>query len=159
VTCGATVLRVSPLGYNCMAPHTGRTHLTTPDLLLPLRSPHLDIPQAAPRLVKIPGQSPEESLESAGTTSSYLVISGGTGCNAICAAFAQRACYVLPVSDDGGSSSEIIRVLGGPSIGNLSLPSINALYCRRKETASAAASPASHTYSNAQVTFARVSYA
>lgn len=47
---------------------------------------------------------------------SYLVISGGTGGNAICSAFGD-ACYVLPVSDDGGSSSEIIRVLGGPSIG------------------------------------------
>ena len=48
---------------------------------------------------------------------SYLVISGGSGGNAICSAFAD-ACYVLPVSDDGGSSSEIIRVLGGPSIGD-----------------------------------------
>ena len=49
---------------------------------------------------------------------SCLVISGGTGCNAICAAFgAHNASYVLPVSDDGGSSSEIIRVMGGPSIG------------------------------------------
>lgn len=48
---------------------------------------------------------------------SFLVISGGTGCNSICAAFGGNACYVLPVSDDGGSSSEIIRVLGGPSIG------------------------------------------
>jgi hypothetical protein len=47
---------------------------------------------------------------------SFLVISGGTGGNAICSAFT-NACYVLPVSDDGGSSSEIIRVLGGPSIG------------------------------------------
>lgn len=47
---------------------------------------------------------------------SFIVISGGTGCNAICSAFGD-ACYVLPVSDDGGSSSEIIRVLGGPSIG------------------------------------------
>ena len=47
---------------------------------------------------------------------SFLVISGGTGGNAICSAF-QNACYVLPVSDDGGSSSEIIRVLGGPSVG------------------------------------------
>jgi hypothetical protein len=46
----------------------------------------------------------------------YLVVSGGTGCNAICSAFVD-ACYVLPISDDGGSSSEIIRVLGGPSIG------------------------------------------
>ncbi|KAG6371519.1 hypothetical protein JVT61DRAFT_9223 [Boletus reticuloceps] len=44
------------------------------------------------------------------------VISGGSGGNAICTAF-DNACFVLPVSDDGGSSSEIIRVLGGPSIG------------------------------------------
>ena len=47
---------------------------------------------------------------------SYIVISGGTGGNAICPAFT-NASYALPVSDDGGSSSEIIRVLGGPSIG------------------------------------------
>jgi hypothetical protein len=72
--------------------------------------PRLDIP--APRLVV---RSQEKSFGSNGTPS-YVVLSGGTGCNAICAAFAQ-ACYVLPVSDDGGSSSEIIRVLGGPSIG------------------------------------------
>jgi hypothetical protein len=43
---------------------------------------------------------------------SYIVISGGTGCNAICSAFEDDTVYVLPVSDDGGSSSEIIRVLG-----------------------------------------------
>ncbi|VDB86822.1 unnamed protein product [Peniophora sp. CBMAI 1063] len=49
---------------------------------------------------------------------SYVILSGGTGCNAICSAFGQ-ACYVLPVSDDGGSSSEIIRVIGGPSIGDI----------------------------------------
>ncbi|KAF8349873.1 hypothetical protein F5887DRAFT_1059126 [Amanita rubescens] len=49
---------------------------------------------------------------------SYIVISGGTGGNAICPAF-KNASYVLPVSDDGGSSSEIIRVLGGPSIGDI----------------------------------------
>lgn len=48
---------------------------------------------------------------------SFVVISGGTGCNPICSAFGPNACYVLPISDDGGSSSEIIRVLGGPSIG------------------------------------------
>ena len=27
--------------------------------------------------------------------------------------------YVLPVSDDGGSTAEIIRVLGGPAIGDI----------------------------------------
>lgn len=49
---------------------------------------------------------------------SFVIISGGTGGNAICSAFG-NACYVLPVSDDGGSSSEIIRVLGGPSVGDI----------------------------------------
>ncbi|KAI0089871.1 UPF0052-domain-containing protein [Irpex rosettiformis] len=49
---------------------------------------------------------------------SFLVISGGTGCNSICSAFG-NATYVLPVSDDGGSSSEIIRVIGGPSVGDI----------------------------------------
>jgi hypothetical protein len=106
-------------------------HLDTadPDLA---RSPHLDIP-ALPQRLQVATQSQSQPkggppaalrLESDGdgasandgTSPSYLVVSGGTGCNAICAAFA-RACYVLPVSDDGGSSSEIIRVLGGPSIG------------------------------------------
>jgi len=57
---------------------------------------------------------------------SFLIISGGTGGNAICSAFG-NACYVLPVSDDGGSSSEIIRVLGGPSVGVNNAFSIRAL--------------------------------
>ncbi|KZT61438.1 UPF0052-domain-containing protein [Calocera cornea HHB12733] len=51
---------------------------------------------------------------------SFVVISGGTGGNAIVGTFANSdVVYVLPVSDNGGSSSEIIRVLGGPSIGDL----------------------------------------
>ncbi|KAJ3751115.1 UPF0052-domain-containing protein [Lentinula detonsa] len=51
-------------------------------------------------------------------STSFVFISGGTGGNTICTAF-PNACYVLPVSDDGGSSSEIIRVLGGPSVGDI----------------------------------------
>jgi hypothetical protein len=141
-----------------MTPHTstsGRTHLATSNLHLPPLSPHLDIPQTV--------QGQQEPLES-GETPSYLVISGGTGCNAICAAFALSACYVLPVSDNGGSSSEIIRVLGGPSIGNISFLASSphrSMYCTEIEIRRVAAeSLASHTYGNpAQVTFARVSYA
>ncbi|KAE9409421.1 UPF0052-domain-containing protein [Gymnopus androsaceus JB14] len=49
---------------------------------------------------------------------SFVLISGGTGGNALCTAF-PKTCYVLPVSDNGGSSSDIIRVLGGPSIGDI----------------------------------------
>lgn len=64
-----------------------------------------------------PGQI-SKNIEREDGGPSFLVISGGTGCNSICPAFGD-ACYVLPVSDDGGSSSEIIRVLGGPSIGDV----------------------------------------
>ncbi|OCH88344.1 UPF0052-domain-containing protein [Obba rivulosa] len=65
-----------------------------------------------------PGSFPALSDSVKDPAPSFLVISGGTGGNAVCPAFG-NACYVLPVSDDGGSSSEIIRVLGGPSIGDL----------------------------------------
>ena len=30
-----------------------------------------------------------------------------------------QVCYVLPVSDDGGSTAEIVRVLGGPAVGDI----------------------------------------
>lgn len=51
----------------------------------------------------------------------YIVLGGGTGCNYILEAFSpsQHTTFVLPISDDGGSSSEIQRVLGGPSIGDI----------------------------------------
>ncbi|KAI1790455.1 hypothetical protein LXA43DRAFT_505430 [Ganoderma leucocontextum] len=77
-------------------------------------------PQATPYRRPSPaiGQATEISQASPGETS-FVVISGGTGCNSICSAFGHSACYVLPVSDDGGSSSEVIRVLGGPSIGDI----------------------------------------
>lgn len=44
----------------------------------------------------------------------FCIIGGGTGCNAILGAFreAERAVHIVPVSDDGGSSSEVQRVLG-----------------------------------------------
>ncbi|TYJ58481.1 hypothetical protein B9479_000688 [Cryptococcus floricola] len=50
---------------------------------------------------------------------SYLIISGGTGANSIAGAFGHSPSFVLPVSDDGGSSSEILRCFGGPSIGDI----------------------------------------
>ncbi|WOO77426.1 putative protein [Vanrija pseudolonga] len=50
---------------------------------------------------------------------SYLVISGGTGANSFASAFGRAPAFVLPVSDDGGSSAEILRCFGGPSIGDI----------------------------------------
>ncbi|KAJ7581064.1 UPF0052-domain-containing protein [Mycena floridula] len=67
--------------------------------------------------IVVPELGPPDDLEP--SPLSFVVISGGTGGNAICSAFGNDACYVLPISDDGGSSSEIIRVLGGPSIGDI----------------------------------------
>lgn len=50
------------------------------------------------------------------------VFSGGTAANFLVDVFDQiasrRKCplrYIIPISDNGGSSSELIRVFGGPS--------------------------------------------
>lgn len=42
------------------------------------------------------------------------VIGGGSGCNAILSPFqdALKTTFIVPVSDDGGSTAEILRVLG-----------------------------------------------
>lgn len=50
-----------------------------------------------------------------------VVLSGGTATNSLVALFPQifsQVTYVLPISDNGGSTSEIIRVIGGPGIGD-----------------------------------------
>lgn len=33
--------------------------------------------------------------------------------------YTTQVSYVLPITDDGGSTSEIVRVLGGPAIGDI----------------------------------------
>ncbi|KAI8391456.1 uncharacterized protein BYT42DRAFT_490361 [Radiomyces spectabilis] len=56
-------------------------------------------------------------------STSFVVISGGSACNYVARAFHENSknnvCYVLGIADNGGSTSEILRVLGGPSIGDL----------------------------------------
>ncbi|KAI7250189.1 UPF0052 domain protein, partial [Hortaea werneckii] len=54
------------------------------------------------------------------------VFSGGSAANSLVDVFDQvrqaNACslsYIIPVSDNGGSSSELIRVFGGPGIGDV----------------------------------------
>ncbi|KAK3942327.1 UPF0052 domain protein [Diplogelasinospora grovesii] len=56
------------------------------------------------------------------------VFSGGTAANSLVDVFntlvAKRGCqcqlnYVIPISDNGGSSSELIRFVGGPSVGDV----------------------------------------
>ncbi|WVQ83085.1 hypothetical protein IAT38_005223 [Cryptococcus sp. DSM 104549] len=64
-------------------------------------------------------QSPTLGDTGAARDLSYIIISGGTGANSIAGAFGSSPAFVLPVSDDGGSSSEILRCFGGPSIGDI----------------------------------------
>lgn len=87
---------------------------------------HPDAPSASSSVFDLPTQNhPPPEPDSSNSApirassvgeNSFIVISGGTGCNSLCSAFGQDACYVLPVSDDGGSSSEIIRVIGSLSL-------------------------------------------
>ncbi|PKS12750.1 hypothetical protein jhhlp_000960 [Lomentospora prolificans] len=55
-----------------------------------------------------------------------VVFSGGTAANSLVDVFEQvreakrcRLHYVIPISDNGGSTSEVIRVFGGPGIGDV----------------------------------------
>lgn len=54
-------------------------------------------------------------------TNKIVVVGGGSATNALVSVFSQvstEICYIVPISDNGGSTSEIIRVLGGPAIGD-----------------------------------------
>lgn len=51
-----------------------------------------------------------------------VIFSGGTAVNPLSLALSlltPLVTYILPVTDDGGSSAEILRVLSGPAIGDI----------------------------------------
>lgn len=55
-----------------------------------------------------------------------MVFSGGSAANSLVDVFnevidknAVSLTYVIPISDNGGSSSELIRMFGGPGIGDI----------------------------------------
>lgn len=55
-----------------------------------------------------------------------VVFSGGSAANSLVDVFsavrASKNCllsYIIPISDNGGSSSELIRIFGGPGIGDV----------------------------------------
>lgn len=55
-------------------------------------------------------------------TNGIVVICGGSAVNDIDEAFekiSKKRTYILPILDNGGSSSEIIRFFGGPAVGDL----------------------------------------
>lgn len=62
----------------------------------------------------------------ASTKRKIVIFSGGTAANSLVDVFNEvlerNECtlsYVIPISDNGGSSSELIRVFGGPGIGDV----------------------------------------
>ncbi|KAI1738723.1 UPF0052 domain protein [Xylaria scruposa] len=68
--------------------------------------------------------APKPPLRSSG--GGIVVFGGGTATNSLVDVFERlresRGCklqYVIPISDNGGSSSELIRVFGGPGIGDV----------------------------------------
>lgn len=55
-----------------------------------------------------------------------VVFSGGSAANSLVDVFSavreSKHCtlsYIIPISDNGGSSSELIRIFGGPGIGDV----------------------------------------
>ncbi|GAB7357200.1 hypothetical protein MBLNU459_g8186t1 [Dothideomycetes sp. NU459] len=70
--------------------------------------------------------SRQPSPNPASKSKGIIVFSGGSAANNLVDIFSNvsrnNACplsYVIPISDNGGSSSELIRVFGGPGIGDL----------------------------------------
>ncbi|KAJ3049086.1 hypothetical protein HK097_009890, partial [Rhizophlyctis rosea] len=56
------------------------------------------------------------------SSTSLAIFSGGSAVNALVGVFqsiTDDTAYIMPVSDDGGSTSEIVRITGGPGIGDL----------------------------------------
>ncbi|KAH3673659.1 hypothetical protein WICMUC_003562 [Wickerhamomyces mucosus] len=54
--------------------------------------------------------------------SDIVIISGGTATNSLVSMFqcvSSSLSFCMPISDNGGSTSEILRVLGGPAIGDI----------------------------------------
>lgn len=90
--------------------------MTTPSRPLIPRGLTPQLPTTTPSTSPLPS-TPRRS-ENAG----IAVFSGGTAANSLVDVFDQittrRKCplhYIIPISDNGGSSSELIRVFGGPS--------------------------------------------
>lgn len=68
----------------------------------------------------------ELSVEDSILNRGIVVFSGGSAANSLVDAFntvrASKQCllnYVIPISDNGGSTSELIRIFGGPGIGDV----------------------------------------
>ncbi|TFA98152.1 Uncharacterized protein CCMA1212_010069 [Trichoderma ghanense] len=84
-------------------------------------------PVPRPPLSRIPSSpGPGSGSAAAAARTGIVVFSGGSAANSLVDVFegvrrasAATLSYVIPISDNGGSTSEIIRVFGGPGIGDV----------------------------------------
>ncbi|XP_037405883.1 gluconeogenesis factor-like isoform X3 [Triticum dicoccoides] len=77
---------------------------------------------AAASSSRLPRAMAATGADAAAAPPSLLVFSGGTAFNGVVEELKKvttRVAHVLPVSDDGGSTAEIVRVLGGPAVGDI----------------------------------------
>ncbi|KAI8620088.1 hypothetical protein BC830DRAFT_1252112 [Chytriomyces sp. MP71] len=85
----------------------------------------LEVPSPKPAGVPFaPASTPSHDLmqRGVGTEPSILIFSGGSAVSSfvpMLQSFTENICYCMPVSDDGGSTSEIVKVVGGPAIGDI----------------------------------------
>jgi hypothetical protein len=70
--------------------------------------------------------SGKRQLSAMSTRKRLVVLSGGSAANnlievftTLCADNGRGLDFILPISDNGGSTSEILRVFGGPGIGDV----------------------------------------
>ena len=76
-----------------------------------------------PVSIKLPADESGTRTPNTTPRSGIVVFSGGSAANSLVDLFSQvreandtTLSYVIPISDNGGSSSEVIRVFGGPGM-------------------------------------------
>ncbi|KAJ6830710.1 uncharacterized protein M6B38_351105 [Iris pallida] len=100
-------------------------HASLSSILITTVRSKSNLPMAAASLPGSSSASPSSSIHNPNPNStqpSLLVFSGGTAFNGVVEELKKvttRVAHVLPVSDDGGSTAEIVRVLGGPAVGDI----------------------------------------
>ncbi|SCU98823.1 LADA_0H15588g1_1 [Lachancea dasiensis] len=65
---------------------------------------------------------PDRNMSNEVCQKNLVVLSGGTAANGLLEAFervSNELSFIMPISDNGGSTSEILRVVGGPAIGDI----------------------------------------
>ncbi|KAM0890609.1 hypothetical protein ACQ4PT_026925 [Festuca glaucescens] len=117
-------LIATPPYITARAPATTAGPATSSSRSCPLRAPRRSAASTrVPRAMADTGADASASAATGGSAPpSLLVFSGGTAFNGVVEELKKvttRVAHVLPVSDDGGSTAEIVRVLGGPAVGDI----------------------------------------